>query len=123
AWQGPFVIKGILGAEDAERAADLGAAAIIVSNHGGRQLDGTPAPLEVLPEIVAAVGHRTEVILDGGTRRGTDIVKALCLGARACMSGRALLYGLAAAGEAGVARALELLRAELERDMKLLGCR
>lgn len=123
AWQGPFVIKGILGVEDARRAAEIGASAIVVSNHGGRQLDGSPATLEVLPEIAEAVGDRVQVILDGGIRRGTDIIKALCLGARACMSGRALLYGLAAGGEAGAARALALLRAEMERDMRLLGCR
>jgi len=92
-----------------------------VSNHGGRQLDGVAASLRVLPEIVAAVGDQTEVLMDGGVRRGSDIVKALCLGARAVLIGRAYVYGLAAAGEAGVSRALEILRADMVRTMKLLG--
>lgn len=122
-WKGPFAIKGILDARDAERAVKIGATGIIVSNHGGRQLDHTPAPIEVLPEIAAAVNGRAEVILDGGIRRGTDVLKALALGAKACMIGRPYLYGLAAGGEAGVGRALEILRSELERDIKLLGCR
>ena len=122
-WGGPFLVKGILTAEDARRAVDAGATAVAISNHGGRQLDGTPAPVEVLPEIVAAVGDRAEVILDGGVRRGTHVVKALALGARACMIGRAYLYGLGAGGEAGVTRALDVLRTELERDMALLGVR
>jgi len=120
-WNGPFAIKGILRADDARRAADIGATGIIVSNHGGRQLDHSPAPFEVLPEIVAAAG-KAEVILDGGVRRGTDVLKALASGARACMVGRPYLYGLAAAGEAGVARAIGILRAELETGMRLLGC-
>jgi isopentenyl diphosphate isomerase/L-lactate dehydrogenase-like FMN-dependent dehydrogenase len=97
--------------------------AVIVSNHGGRQLDHVPATLEVLPEIVDAVDGRADVILDGGVRRGTDVVKALALGARACMIGRPYLYGLGAGGEPGVARALELLRAEMQRAMMLVGCR
>jgi len=122
-WKGPFAIKGILSAADAERAVQIGVTGIIVSNHGGRQLDHVPAPIEVLPEIVAAVGGRAEVILDGGVRRGTDVIKALALGAKACMVGRPYLYGLAAGGEAGVERALAILRSELERGMKLLGCR
>ncbi len=121
-WDGPFAIKGILTAEDARRAADIGATAVIVSNHGGRQLDGVPATLDCLPEIVDAVGDRVEVLLDGGIRRGTDVLKALALGARACMIGRPYLYGLSTAGEAGVSRALDILRNELTRDLALLGC-
>jgi len=121
-WKGPIVIKGVLTTEDARRSLDHGAAAIVVSNHGGRQLDGAPATLRVLPEIVAAVNGRAEVLLDSGIRRGTDVVKALCLGARAVLCGRAYAYGLAAAGEAGVARVLEILRADIERTLKLLGC-
>ena len=122
-WNGPFAIKGILRPEDAVRAADLGVQAIVVSNHGGRQLDGTPSALDVLPEIVDAVGDRTEVILDGGIRRGSDIVKALSLGARACMIGRPYLYGLAAGGQRGVTRAMELLESETRRTLALVGCR
>jgi L-lactate dehydrogenase (cytochrome) len=120
-WNGPFAIKGILHPEDARRAMDIGATGIIVSNHGGRQLDHVPAPFEMLAEIVAAAGG-AQVILDGGVRRGTDILKALALGARACMIGRPYVYGLAAGGEAGVSRAIGILRAELETGMKLLGC-
>jgi L-lactate dehydrogenase (cytochrome) len=123
AWRGPIVIKGVLTGEDARRAVDEGAVAVIVSNHGGRQLDGAPASLRALPEIVRAVGERTEVLMDGGVRRGGDILKALCLGARAVLVGRAYAYGLAAAGEAGVARAVEILRADVERNLQLLGCR
>jgi L-lactate dehydrogenase (cytochrome) len=108
--------------QDARRSLDHGAAAIVVSNHGGRQLDGVPATMRVLPEIVAAVDGRAEVLVDSGIRRGTDVVKALCLGARAVLCGRAYAYGLAAAGEAGVTRALEILRADLDRTLKLLGC-
>ena len=122
AWSGPVVIKGVLTADDARRALDEGASAIVVSNHGGRQLDGVPASLRVLPEIVAAVNGRAEVLMDGGVRRGSDIVKAICLGARAVLIGRAYAYGLAAAGQAGVARALEILRTDVERTLKLLGC-
>jgi L-lactate dehydrogenase (cytochrome) len=121
-WSGPIVIKGVLTGDDARRAIDAGAAAVVVSNHGGRQLDGVPASLRVLPEIVSAVKGQAEVLMDGGIRRGTDIAKALCLGARAVLCGRAYAYGLAAAGEAGVARALEILRTDLERTLKLLGC-
>jgi L-lactate dehydrogenase (cytochrome) len=117
------LVKGILSAGDARRAVDAGATAVAVSNHGGRQLDGTPAPIDVLPEIVEAVGDRADVILDGGIRRGVHVLKALALGAKACMIGRAYLYGLGAGGQAGVARALEILRTELERDMALLGTR
>jgi isopentenyl diphosphate isomerase/L-lactate dehydrogenase-like FMN-dependent dehydrogenase len=121
-WRGPVVIKGVLTGEDARRAVDAGAAAVVVSNHGGRQLDGVPASFRALPEVVAAVNGRVEVLMDGGIRRGTDVVKALCLGARAVLCGRAYAYGLAAAGEAGVARALEILRADVERTLTLLGC-
>jgi L-lactate dehydrogenase (cytochrome) len=121
-WTGPIVIKGVLCAEDALRSVDEGAAAIVVSNHGGRQLDSVPATIEVLPEIVKAVGGRTEVLIDGGIRRGSDIVKALCLGARAVLIGRAYAYGLAAAGEPGVERALAILRDDVDRTLRLLGC-
>ncbi len=121
-WKGPIVIKGVLTADDARRAIDEGVVAISVSNHGGRQLDGLPASLRALPEVVEAVQGRIEVFMDGGIRRGTDIVKALCLGANAVLCGRAYAYGLAAAGEAGVDRAIEILRTDLERTLRLLGC-
>ena len=122
AWRGPVFIKGVLTGDDARRAIDEGATAVVVSNHGGRQLDGVQATLRALPEIIAAVDGQIEVLMDGGIRRGADIVKALCLGARAVLCGRAYAYGLAAAGEAGVARAIEILRADLERTLRLLGC-
>jgi len=122
AWNGPIVIKGIHTGEDARRAVDEGADALVVSNHGGRQLDRVPPSLQVLPEVVAAVGDRIEVLLDGGIRRGSDIVKALCLGARAVMIGRAYAYGLGAAGSAGVERIIDILRADMIRTLKLLGC-
>lgn len=123
-WPGPLVVKGILTGEDARRAMDHGAAAIVVSNHGGRQLDGVAATIQALPEVVASVDGRAEVLLDGGIRRGSDIVKALCLGARAVLLGRAYGYGLAAAGEEGVACALDIMRSDLERTLQLLGaCR
>ena len=121
-WRGPIVIKGVLTADDARRAVDEGAEAIVVSNHGGRQLDGVSATLRALPEVAGAVNGRTEVLLDGGIRRGTDIVKALCLGARAVLCGRAYAYGLGAGGEAGVTRAIQILRTDLIRTLKLLGC-
>ena len=121
-WNGAFAVKGVLDAEDAARAASLGARGIVVSNHGGRQLDHSPASLDALPAVVEAVAGRAEVILDGGVRRGTDVAKALALGARACAIGRAYLYGIGAGGEQGVDRALELLRAELHRALALLGC-
>src|SRR5438046_2060321 len=122
AWRGPIIIKGVHTGEDARRAIDAGADALVVSNHGGRQLDGVAPSLQMLPEVLSAVGDRTEVLMDGGIRRGSDIVKALCLGARAVLAGRAYAYGLGAAGEAGVARAVEILRADLVRTLKLLGC-
>ncbi len=121
-WRGPILVKGVLTGDDARRAIDHGAAAISVSNHGGRQLDCVPSSLRVLPEVVKAVNGQVEVLMDGGIRRGTDIVKALCLGAKAVLCGRAYAYGLAAAGEAGVSRALEILRTDLERTLRLLGC-
>jgi len=121
-WQGPIVVKGVLTGEDARRAVDEGAAAVSVSNHGGRQLDGVRASIRALPEVVAAVNGQAEVWMDGGVRRGSDIVKALCLGATTVLCGRAYAYGLAAAGEAGVTRALEILRADVERTLRLLGC-
>lgn len=120
-WNGPFIVKGITHVEDARLAADIGAAGISLSSHGGRQLDHAPSPVEVLQDVVDAVGDRLEVFIDSGFRRGTDIIKALALGARACLIGRPYLYGLAASGEAGVARALEIFRTELERDMALMG--
>ena len=121
-WGGPIVVKGVLTADDARHAIDQGAAALVVSNHGGRQLDGVPASLRALPEVVAAVKGQAEVWMDGGVRRGTDVVKAICLGAHAVLCGRAYAYGLAAAGEAGVRRAIEILRTDLERTLHLLGC-
>ena len=120
-WGGPLAVKGILTGEDARRACDHGADAIIVSNHGGRQLDGAISAISALPDVVAAVGERAEVILDGGVRRGSDVIKALCLGAHSCMIGRAWLYGLAAGGEAGVARSLDILIKEIDLAMALLG--
>lgn len=122
AWSGPIIIKGVHTGEDAQRAVDAGADALVVSNHGGRQLDGVAPTLRMLPEVLAAVGARTEVLIDGGIRRGSDMVKALCLGARAVLTGRAYAYGLGAAGGAGVARAIEILRTDLIRTLKLLGC-
>jgi (S)-mandelate dehydrogenase len=122
-WRGPFLLKGVLAAEDAKRAADMGADGVVVSNHGGRQLDGAIATLDALVPIVDAAGDRLVVILDGGVRRGGDVLKALALGARAVLLGRAPLYGLAAGGEPGAARALAILRDEMERAMLLMGCR
>jgi isopentenyl diphosphate isomerase/L-lactate dehydrogenase-like FMN-dependent dehydrogenase len=118
----PILVKGVQRGEDAVRALEHGAAGLIVSNHGGRQLDGVPATLDVLPEVVEAVEGRCEVLVDGGIRRGTDVVTALALGARAVLAGRAPLWGLAAAGEQGALRVLELLRAEIELALILLGC-
>jgi L-lactate dehydrogenase (cytochrome) len=115
-------VKGVHTADDAKRAVDAGASAIVVSNHGGRQLDGVRATIQVLPEVVAAVGGQIEVLLDGGIRRGSDIARALCLGARAVLVGRAYAYGLGAAGGPGVDRAIDILRTGLVRTLKLLGC-
>lgn len=123
AWDGPFAIKGVMSVDDARRAVDIGASAIMISNHGGRQLDGSRAPFDQLEAIADAVGGEIEIILDGGIRRGTHVLKALAAGATACSGGRLYLYALAAAGSAGVERALTLLRDELERDMLLMGCR
>jgi L-lactate dehydrogenase (cytochrome) len=122
AWKGPIVIKGVHTGEDARRAVDVGADALVVSNHGGRQLDGVAPTLRVLPEVLGSVGDRIEVLLDGGIRRGSDIAKALCLGARAVLIGRAYAYGLGAGGGTGVTRAIEILRSDLVRTLKLLGC-
>ena len=122
AWRGPIVVKGIHTAEDARRSIDHGADAVIVSNHGGRQLDGVAPTLRVLPRVLDAVRGQIEVYLDSGIRRGSDVVKALCLGARAVFIGRAFAYGLGAAGAAGVVRAIEILRTDVIRTMKLLGC-
>jgi L-lactate dehydrogenase (cytochrome) len=122
AWRGPILVKGVHRPDDARRAVDVGADAIVVSNHGGRQLDGVPASLSMLPAALDAVNGRIEVLMDGGIRRGSDIVKALCLGARAVLIGRAYGYGLAAGGHAGVARAIDILRTDMIRTMKLLGC-
>jgi isopentenyl diphosphate isomerase/L-lactate dehydrogenase-like FMN-dependent dehydrogenase len=121
-WPGPIVVKGLLIGDDARRAIDEGAAAVVVSNHGGRQLDSVSPTLRALPEIVAAVNGQAEILMDGGIRRGSDIVKALCMGARAVLCGRAYAYGLAAAGQAGVTRALEILKRDVERTLRLLGC-
>ena len=120
-WDGPIVIKGVMSADDAQRAVDAGADGIVVSNHAGRQLDGVAGSLRVLPGIVDRVKGKTQIIFDGGIRRGGDIAKAICLGAEAVLVGRAYAYGMAAAGDAGVDRAVEILKADLTRTMKLLG--
>ena len=121
-WPGPIVVKGILIGDDARRAIDEGAAAVVVSNHGGRQLDSVSSTLRALPEVVAAANGQIEVLMDGGIRRGSDVVKAICLGARAVLIGRGYAYGLAAAGRPGVRRALEILKGDVERTLRLLGC-
>jgi L-lactate dehydrogenase (cytochrome) len=120
-WPGKLILKGILDVEDARSAAKSGAAALVVSNHGGRQLDGAPSSISALPRIVEAVGSSLEVLFDGGVRSGQDILRALALGARACLSGRAFVYGLGAGGEAGVARAIEIIQKELDVSMALTG--
>jgi len=122
-WTGPIIIKGIIIGDDARRAIDCGASAVVVSNHGARQLDSVSSTIKALPEVVAAANGQLEVLMDGGIRRGSDIVKAICLGARAVLFGRAYAYGLAAAGEPGVSRAIEILKADVERTVRLLGCR
>lgn len=121
-WHKPLVVKGLLSGEDAARAVESGADAVVVSNHGGRQLDGAPATVRVLPEVVDAVGSRAEVLVDGGIRRGGDVIKALALGARAVLIGRPYLYGLAVAGQSGVEQILDVLQTEMARSMRLLGC-
>ena len=121
-WKGPIVVKGVHTGDDARCAIDSGADAIVVSNHGGRQLDGVSSTLRALPEVVAVANGQIEVLLDSGIRRGGDVVKALCLGARAVLVGRAYAYGLGAAGEAGVTRAIQILRGDIIRTLKLLGC-
>ena len=122
-WNGPFALKGVMSVEDAKKAIDIGCTAIMISNHGGRQLDGSRAPLDQLSEIVDAVGDKIEVILDGGVRRGTHVLKALCLGAKACSFGKGYLFALAAGGQKGVEKILENMKAEINRDMKLMGCK
>jgi len=122
-WQGPLVIKGIMTVDDALKAVEYGVDGIVVSNHGGRQLDGQLAPIEILPQITEAVNGRAEIFIDGGIRRGTDVVKAIALGARACLVGRPYIFGLAAGGEAGVAKALQIFRDEIDRTLALIGCR
>ena len=121
-WNGKFMLKGIQCVEDAVKAAEMGASGIVLSNHGGRQLDGAPAAMAILPEVIAAVGNKLEVIIDGGIRRGSDVIKALALGATGCLIGRPYLYGLAAGGEPGVLKAYEILKEEMIRVMKLIGC-
>jgi L-lactate dehydrogenase (cytochrome) len=120
-WGGPLAVKGIVSPEDARLAVEHGATAVILSNHGGRQFDAAPAPIDLLPAVVKAVGERAEIIVDGGVRRGVDVLKAIALGATACMIGRPYVYGLAAGGQLGVERALQILKAELERNMALMG--
>ena len=122
-WNGHFALKGIMSVEDAKKAVDIGCTGIMVSNHGGRQLDGSRSPFDQLAEIVDAVGDKLDVICEGGIQRGTHVLKALSLGAKACSGGRLYLYALAAAGQAGVERVLNQMRNELERDMKLMGCK
>jgi len=121
-WEGPFLLKGVQCVNDAIRAAEIGVTGIILSNHGGRQLDGAPATLDLLPEIIKAVGNDIEILIDGGISRGSDIVKALALGAKSVLVGRAYMYGLAAGGEAGVSRVFEILKDEITRVMQLIGC-
>jgi L-lactate dehydrogenase (cytochrome) len=121
-WKGPIVTKGVLTGDDARRAIDEGSVGVVVSNHGARQLDTVSSTLRALPEVVKAVGGQTEILMDGGIRRGADIAKALCLGAKAVLIGRAYAYGMAAAGKPGVARAIEILREEFGRTLRLLGC-
>ena len=121
-WEDKFCLKGVMSVEDARKAVDIGCSGIVVSNHGGRQLDGSRSSFDQLAEIVDAVGDKIEVLFDGGVQRGTHVLKALSLGAKAVGVGRLYLFPLAAAGQPGVERALGLMRAELERDMKLMGC-
>ena len=120
-WDGQFCLKGIMSGEDAVKAAEIGCTGIVISNHGGRQLDGSRSPFDQLAEIVDAVGDRLDVIMDSGIQRGTHVLKALSMGAKAVGGGRFYLYALAAAGQDGVERALELMKSEIERDMRLMG--
>ena len=122
-WKGPFAIKGLMSVDDAKRAVDIGASAILLSNHGGRQLDGSRSPFDQLPAIREAVGDKLEIILDGGVRRGTHVIKALSLGATACSFGKGFLFGLGAGGQIGVEQVLKRMKEELRRDMILLGCK
>ena len=122
-WQGKFMLKGIQSVDDAVKAAEIGASGIVISNHGGRQLDGAPAPLDLLPEVVKAVGSDIEVLMDGGIMRGSDVIKAIALGAKSVLIGKAYLYGLAAGGEAGVDKTYEILTDEMIRVMQLIGCK
>ncbi len=122
-WDGPIIVKGIQSVDDAVLAAERGVEAVALSNHGGRQLDTAPAPIDLVAPVADAVGGRTEIICDGGVRRGSDIVKAVALGATACMAGRAYLYGLGAAGERGVDHVLSLLDTDVRRTMALIGAR
>jgi L-lactate dehydrogenase (cytochrome) len=122
-WKKPFALKGVMSVEDAKKAIDIGASAIMISNHGGRQLDGSRAPFDQLTEIVDAVGDNIEVILDGGIRRGTHVLKALALGAKACSFGKGYLFALGAGGQNGIESMLQIMKAEIKRDMTLMGCR
>ncbi len=122
-WAGPLIVKGVMSDSDALRSVDCGADLVVVSNHGGRQLEGVQATIKVLPEVVKAVGSKVEVLVDSGVRRGSDVVKAMCLGARGVLIGRPYLYGLSCGGQDGVSRVLEILRSEMERTMILMGCR
>ena len=122
-WGGPFALKGVMSVDDAKKAIDIGCSSIMISNHGGRQLDGSRAPFDQLSEIVDAVGDKIEIILDGGIRRGTHVLKALALGAKACSFGKAYLFALGAAGQKGVESVLQKMKSEIERDMILMGCK
>ena len=122
-WKGPFALKGVMSVEDAKKAIDIGASAIMISNHGGRQLDGGRAPFDQLAEIVDAVGDKIEVILDGGVRRGSHVLKALALGATACSFGKGYLYALGSGGQKAIEIILEKMKSEIKRDMTLMGCK
>jgi L-lactate dehydrogenase (cytochrome) len=122
-WNGPFALKGVMSVDDAKKAIDIGATAIMISNHGGRQLDGSRAPFDQLETLVDAVGDKIEIILDGGIQRGTHVLKALALGAKACSMGKAYLYGLGAGGQLGVERVLQKMKDEITRGMTLMGTR
>jgi (S)-mandelate dehydrogenase len=122
-WKGPLIVKGILSPEDAVEAVKHGADGVVISNHGGRAMDSAISPLEILPEIVAACGEKTTILLDGGVRRGSDVVKAVALGATAVLVGRATIYGMAVAGQAGAEHALKIIRSEFEKTMAYTGCR